>query len=148
MLTPLVSPAHADSLDCNNRSNTFARFLQPASGQATVNAGPAGTYTLSSGGPVPSVTLSFTGTMDVVIEYSCLRTMGLTVTKDDPTGGPATVVHTAAWKLECEHATKTEPVTIGLTGGQYHFALDAISCTGIGFKHTPEGGLVGDPPLL
>ena len=130
--------------NCNDRGSNFARFLQPKSGQATVNAGPAGTYTLSTGGPVPSVTLSFTGSMDVVIEHSCLRALSLDVYKD----GSTTPIHHADFAPECAHTTTTEPVTIGLDGGSYSFVLGGTSCTGIGFKNTPEGGLVGDPPLL
>lgn len=133
-----------DPPDCNQRGQVFAKLLQPKSGQATVNAGPAGTHTLSVGDPVPSLTLSFTGTMDVVIEHSCLRTMSLDVYKD---GNPV-AIHHADFTPECTHDTTTEPVTIGLDAGEYRFALDGTSCSGIGFKHTPEGGLVGDPPIF
>lgn len=146
LVTTAVPTAQAsDAPDCTQRNTNWAKLLQPQSGQATVNAGPAGTYNLSTGGPVPSVTLSFTGTMDVVIEHSCLKTMSLDVYKD---GNPVAIHHKDWTELSCEHAQKTEPVTIGLDGGTYKFWLNGTSCNGLGFKHTPEGGIVGDPPLL
>lgn len=149
-LAPFSSGVQASDVPeaCKDRSNTFARFVQPASGQATVNAGPAGTLVVNSGAGAPSATLSLTGSMDVVIDYGCLQTMGLVVTKDDPAGGAPTVVHTASWNLKCETDQKTEAVQIGLDGGHYRFALSGTSCSGVGFKHTPEGGLVGDPPVV
>jgi hypothetical protein len=70
--------------------------------------------------------------------------MSLDVYKD---GNPI-AIHHKDWSLACEHAQQTEPVTIGLDGGTYKFQLNGTSCGGFGFKHTPEGGLVGDPPLL
>lgn len=142
-LAATTAPGRAEVGDCNDRETTFAKLLQPQGGTATVNAGPAGTHNLAIGGPVPSVTLSFTGTIDVVIEHSCLLQMSLDVTKDG--GG---LVHHKEWNLACEHETKTEPVNIGLDGGTYTFQLSGTSCSGRPMRGDGGGGVVADPPLF
>ena len=138
---PHASAEHA--ADCADRSKTFAKLLQPSGGTATVNAGPAGSYTLAAGSPVPSITVSFTGQMDVVIEHACLQHLTLDVTKDG--GG---LVHHNEWTLSCEHATKTDSVNIGLDGGTYTFRLGGVSCDGRPLRSDGQGGVVADPPIF
>lgn len=142
----LVSPVAAGAshtLNCNDRGAPFAKFLQPQGGQATVNTQAGSASVTASGVPIPSLTFSTTGTMDVKIEYACLKLLTLDVYKD----GNTTPIYSSVTEKSCEHATQTDVVTIGLDGGQYRFSLGGTTCSGAPIKRDDHGGFVGDPPL-
>lgn len=147
LMLSLVGPFSASAshtLNCNDRGAPFAKFLQPQGGQVSVTT-QAGTTTVTAApaAPVGSLSLSTTGTIDVKIEYACLSKLTLDVYKD---GNPAPVYSSANVK-ECEHATQTDIVPIGLDGGKYTFSLGGVTCSGAPIKRDDHGGFVGDPPL-
>lgn len=142
-LAPIASRA-ATQVDCTDRHNTYAKFLQPANGSVAANTQAGGiSIDLLPGSPIPSLTFSSTGTMDVKIEYACLKYLGLEVYKD----GQTTPIHTNSWQKNCEQDVQTDTVSIGLNAGHYTFKLSGASCIGIGLKFDDHGGFVGDPPL-
>lgn len=93
-----------------------------------------------------SLTLSTTGTIDVVIERECALQVDLTVTKTSP--GAPILIHTNSWSpLGCEKRTIKDAVPIGLDGGTYQFDVNGMSCTGRKLRSDGHGGAVVDPPL-
>lgn len=130
--------APAQAADCTGQP--YAQITQPDDGQLVVNGGPI---------PIPvgqSLTISTTGSVDVVIDVSCVEVLDLVVTKTAP--GDPTVIHESSRVLEtCDEHTVTEPVEIGLDGGQYRFDVSGISCQGRKLRTDGHGGTVVDPPL-
>jgi len=82
---------HADTDPC---ADPFAKITQPDGGQLIVNG------LVVQSGTGQSLTLSTTGTIDVVIQHSCALEVKLTVTKTSP--GAPTVIHQNQWSpLDC-----------------------------------------------
>lgn len=132
----LVAPA-ASHATCQN---PYVKILQPNGGQVIVN----GLAVQTAGGQ--SLTLSTTGTIDVVIEHECAIQADLTVTKTAP--GAPTVIHTSSWApLGCDRGTIKDVVSIGLDGGTYQFDVGGVSCDGRKLRSDGHGGTVIDPPL-
>lgn len=148
LLSAIAVPtgAHADPpSSCFDRTHpTFAKFITPSGGSAQVNTTPTGAITVQTGGAVPAVFLSTTGSIQVQIDQACVMNLVLTVTK----AGQTTPVHTRVWDLPCSHDTLTENVPIGLDGGDYKFELSGTTCTGQKGRTDQNGGFVGDPPIL
>lgn len=138
MLAALAVPVTGGAADpCDE---PYVKLLQPAGGQVVANG------IVVQSGTGQSLSLSSTGTIDVVIEHSCAVVVDLTVTKKSPTGD--TVIHTKNWAgLPCGVAKLSDTVTIGLDGGQYQFDLGGNPCTGRKFRSDGQGGTILDPPL-
>jgi hypothetical protein len=138
LLAALAAPVSGSA--ANPCDDPYVKLLQPSGGQVVVN----GVVVQTAGGQ--SLTLSSTGTIDVVIEHACANLVTLTVTKQSPLGD--TVIHTNSWDgLHCDIGKLTDTVTIGLDGGQYRFDLGGNSCIGRKFRSDGHGGTVLDPPL-
>lgn len=139
------APAQAEHTpDCNLRGATFAKWIQPEGGQASVTT-QAGVvaYTVPGAPTAPSVSLSTTGNIEVKAEHACVKVLRVTVFKD----GNPTAIYDQASEKGCGHAVHTAMVPIGLDGGSYQFQLSGFSCNGQPLKFDDRGGFVGDPPL-
>lgn len=133
----LVAPAASQAQGCQDPS---IKILQPNGGQVIVN----GLAVQAAGGQ--SLTLSTTGTIDVIIEHDCAFQVDLKVTKTAP--GSPTVIHTNSWSpLACDKGTLKDVVMIGLDGGNYQFDVNGVSCEGRKLRSDGHGGTVIDPPL-
>lgn len=140
LLVPAASSA--DVTQCG-RENTYAKFLQPQGGQVAATTQLGGVAYTIPGSPLPSMSFSTTGQIDVEIEWSCVKFVRLEVYKD---GNPV-AIHQNTWGLDCTKGIVKDKVNIGLDGGNYRFVLDGITCTGAPIKRTDDGGFVADPPL-
>lgn len=134
---PATGTASEHGTGCQN---PYAKMLQPDGGQLIVNG------LVVQTGTGAQLTLSTTGTIDVVIEHDCAIQVDLTVTKTGP--GAPTVIHQKSWApLDCHKSTITEKVAIGLDGGTYQFDLNGVACTGRKLRSDGHGGTIVDPPL-
>lgn len=134
---PGVGMADGHGAGCED---PFAKILQPDGGQVIVNG------IVVQSGTGQQLSLSTTGTIDVVIEHDCAIMVDLKVTKTGP--GAPTVIHQNSWSpLPCDHGQLTDTVSIGLDGGTYQFDLTGMACTGRKFRSDGHGGTILDPPL-
>ncbi len=123
-----------------NCENPYAKITQPDGGQLIVNG------LVVQTGTGQQLTLSTTGTVDVVIEHECAQFLQLTVTKTGP--GAPTAIHNNSWgPLDCGKGTITNVVKIGLDGGTYQFDVNGVSCAGRKLRSDGHGGTIIDPPL-
>lgn len=123
---------------------TLARFVQPQDGMIQAQTGPTGTLTVQTGGVIPAIFISTTGSIQVEIEQSCLLTLDLVVYKN----GNPNPIHTNSWTLSCNQSRVFDTVNIGLDGGNYTFQLSGTACNGKPTRGDGKGGFVGDPPIL
>ena len=144
-IVPLTASADPVGNCLRGEHATFGRLVQPQGGTAQVTTGPTGTIVVPTNAPIgtPAIVLSTTGSIQVQMEYACLQTISLIVTKD----GSGTV-YSNAWEVDCVHDTKTVDVPIGLDGGNYTFQLEGTTCNGGPIVRDGQGGVVGDPPLI